>query len=189
MKPIWAICWTSILVSSILTLAPVARADMVSVTLTQTSETAVAGSTIAFDATITNLDATEAFLNGDSSATSSTFLSVDDGPFLANFPLLLDPGEASGPFELFDLTVDSTTPPGAYDFNSFSILGGGDGGASDTIGTADFDVVVTQINPVPEPATFVMLISGFVLLGARYAFTYRGSSGRSSAFVRPEANT
>lgn len=149
-----------------LVLACGARADSVDVSLTQTSQTATPGSTITFDATITNLSSTDTvYLNGDSSVTSSTLLTIDDTPFLFNFPLSLDPSEASGPFGLFNVFIDPSTPDGTYDFNSFSILGGLDGNTFDSIGTADFSVTVGSPVATSEPGTLVLLLAGLLAIG------------------------
>jgi len=161
----------------VLFFASAARADSVDVELTQTSQTAAPGSTITFDATITNLSSTDTvFLNGDGSITSSPLLTVDDTPFLTNFPLSLDPSETSGPFALFNVIIDPTIAPGTYDFNSFSILGGADGSASDTIGTAEFSVTVATASPVPEPGILGLLVVGLLGLGALGSLRQRFSS-------------
>jgi hypothetical protein len=157
----------------VLFLATAAHADSVDVTLTQTSQTTAAGSTITFDATITNLSSTDKiFLNGDSSVTSSLLLTIDDTPFLTNFPLSLDPSEVSGPFTLFSVFIDPSTPAGTYDFNSFSILGGEDDSASDTIGTADFSLTVGSIIATPEPGTMTLLISGLLAIAVFTRFRW-----------------
>jgi hypothetical protein len=148
---------------TILILASGARGDSVGITPTQVSQTATAGSTVTFDATLTNLSSTDTiFLNGDSSTTSSLFLSVNDTPFLTNFPLLLNPSGSSGPFALFKVLIDPTALPGTYDFNSFSILGGLDSSASNTLGTAQFSVTVMRPTTVPEPSALVLLFSGLL---------------------------
>jgi hypothetical protein len=141
-----------------------ARADSIDVSLTQTSQTALAGSTVTFDATLTNLSSTDRiFLNGDSSSTSSLFLTVDDLPFLVNFPFFLNPGESSGPFELFNVAIDAAAATGTYDFNTFSILGGFDGGSFDTLGTTSFSLTVAEPTAaVPEPATAYLLLTGLL---------------------------
>ena len=141
-----------------------AHGDSVGLTLVQTSQTATAGSTLTFDATITNLSTTDTiFLNGDGSTTSSPLLTVDDTPFLTNFPLSLAPSEVSGPFALFNITIDPTTSIGTYDFNSFSILGGLDDSSSDTIGTVDFSVVIGDVTVTPELGTLTLLLPGLVM--------------------------
>jgi hypothetical protein len=150
----------------VLFLVPAARADSVDVTLTQTSQTAPAGSTVTFDATITNLSSTDTiYLNGDSFGTSSLLLTVDDSPYLMNFPVSLAPDEVSGPFALFNVLIDPSTPSATYDSNSFSILGGSDDTASDTIGTADFSVTVSSATAAPEPDTALLLVSGLLIIG------------------------
>ena len=151
--------------AAVLTLAwaTTLRADSIDITLTETSQTATAGTTITFDATITNLSSTDTiFLNGDSSTTSSPFLTVDDAPFLTNFPLSLDPNQASGPFALFNVLIDPNTPAGTYDLNLFSILGGLDGNASDTIGAADFSVTVVGPVLTPEPGSLALVFAGLL---------------------------
>jgi hypothetical protein len=146
---------------AILILASVAHADSVGITLIQISQTGAAGSTVTFDATLTNLTGNTVFLNGDSSATSSLFLTVDDTPFLTNAPLWLAPSASSGPFALFNVLIDPNMPVGTYDFNSFSILGGVDGNAFDTLGTANFSVVTAT----PEPGTLVLILCGLLTIG------------------------
>jgi hypothetical protein len=153
----------AVAVLAILVLASMARADSVGITLMQTSQTATAGSTVTFDATLTNLSSTDMiFLNGDSSTTSSLLLTVDDTPFLTNFPLSLAPNQSSGPFALFNVLIDPTALPGTYDFNSFSILGGLDGSTFKTLGTAQFSVTATTPTAVPEPSALVLLFSGLL---------------------------
>jgi hypothetical protein len=146
-----------------------AHADSISIALTQASQTATAGSTVMFDATLTNLSSiSTVYLNGDSSVTSSLLLSVSDTPFLNNAPLFLNPDEVSGPFALFSVTIDPTTVFGVYDFNSFSILGGSDGSSSDTLGTADFSITV-----VPEPNSGMLGLTGLLAVVAMMSLKLR----------------
>lgn len=151
---------------ALLSLCPIARADLIDIALTQTSETAIPGATVTFEATLTNLSTTDTvFLNGDSTAAASGFLTIIDLPFLLNAPFFLDPSASSGPFALFDVIVDAAAPPGSYDFNFFQILGGLDGNASDTLGSAVFSVIVSAPSLVPEPASFWLLVAGLVGIG------------------------
>jgi hypothetical protein len=167
----------------VLFLSSAARADSVDVTLTQDSQTAAAGSTVTFDATVTNLSPTDTiYLNGDSSTTSSLLLTIDDTPYSTNFPLSLDPNEVSGPFALFNIFIDPTTPDGSYDINSFSILGGLNGNTFDTIGIADFSVTVASPVPTPEPRPFDLLLAG--LLALSFIRQNRESSGECPADLR-----
>lgn len=155
-------------------LAVCAQADSLTVTLTQVSQSTTPGSTVTFDATVTNTSSTDTtFLNGDSWITSSPLLTIDDTPFLANFPLSLPPGESSGPLALFDVIIDPSAIPQTYDFNSFSILGGSDENSFDAIGTTNFSVSVANVTATPECPSFVMFVLGLLLIGCARTGSHR----------------
>jgi hypothetical protein len=143
------------------TLLPSTRvfADSIGLNLTAPVQTGMAGSTVAFSATV-SAPATNGgtvFLNGDSFDVT-TPLVFDDSGFLFNFPLSLDPGGSfSG--ELFSFALPSDLPAGQY-VGSFEILGGADGGVLDTLSTVDFQVNVTGAPTVPEPETLFLLAAG-----------------------------
>jgi len=159
----------AVLISVLLSSA--AKADTIDITLTASSLSGQAGDAITFYATLTNTSATDTiFLNGDSSGTSSTFLTVDDTPFLTNAPFFLDPGDVSGPYALFNVLIDPTTPDGTYDLNSFSILGGLDGSSFDVVGTAEFSVTVGPAVAAPEPDMLPMLLVGLLSIGLLMRF-------------------
>jgi hypothetical protein len=163
----YGIIYLAVAVLGLLCFTPTVHADSVSIALTQASQSSTPGSTVTFDATLVNLSSTDTiFLNGDSSATSSLLLTVDDTPFLTNFPLSLGPGASSGPFAFFSVLIDPSTPAGIYDFNQFSLLGGLDGSAFDTLGTAGFSVTVTPAVAVPEPGEISLLfVTSLILVG------------------------
>lgn len=144
-----------------------AHADTIQINLTQSKVSAAPGSVVTFDASLTNLSSTDTmFLNADSWSTTSPFLSVDDTPFFANAPLTLGPNASTGTFALFSVLIDPNTPLGTYDFNSFSILGGIDGSASDVLGSATFSVAVTSAH-VPEPGALLLLLCSGVLVAVK----------------------
>jgi hypothetical protein len=131
-----------------------AHADSISITLTEIIKTGAAGATVTFDGTLTNLTGSTIFLNGDGAITASSFLTVNDNPFLNNAPLSLAAGASSGPIALFQVLIAPGTPLGTYSPNSFFILGGANGGAFGQIGSAKFTV---NVSPVPEPGTILLL--------------------------------
>ena len=159
-------------VAALLSLSPVIQADSLDVQLVQSDLTGAPGTTVEFFATITNPSTTDTiYLNGDSSSTSTPLLTVDDAPFFSNAPLFLIPGASSGPFELFDVIIDPSTPANTYTGNVFSILGGADGGAGtafDDLADASFAVTVQT----PEPTTFWLVLAISITLGiARWRVT------------------
>jgi hypothetical protein len=83
---------------------------------------------------------------------------------------------------LFDVIIDTAAPPGSYDFNFFQILGGLDGNASDTLGSAVFSVIVSAPSLVPEPASFWLLVAGLVGIGFSRR---RGLISRKAGTVAP----
>ena len=145
-----------------------ARADSIGITLSQSTLSATAGSTLTFAATLTNISTSTVFLNGDSSTTVNPGLVVSDNPFLNNAPLSLAAGASSGPFDIFTVTIAAGTAPGIYSLNSFTILGGPDGITLNPVGSTNFTVDV--LSPVPEPGTLVLVGSGLVVLALKHRF-------------------
>jgi hypothetical protein len=145
-----------------------ASADTINVVLTSPVQNAQPGSPVTFEATVSaaSTNTGTIYLNGDSYTLSGLF-TVDDTDFLLNFPFSLDPG-ASATADLFTVTLLPGVPYGSYN-GFFSILGGSDPFALDTIGTATFDVQVT-----PEPQTVALLGTGLlglaIILMRRRAF-------------------
>jgi hypothetical protein len=154
-----------------------AGAQSLDATLSDSTVTVTQGATVVnFYATITDPSATATvYLNGDSSTTSTSLLTVDDTPFFNNAPLLLAPGQSSGLIELLAVDLPANTPQGLYSGNVFSILGGADGNAVDDVADVNFSVDVTASTmaaPEMEPASAIgsltLLAGGIaVLCGGR----------------------
>ena len=96
------------------------------------------------------------FLNGDSFNVTAP-VTLDDSDFLVKFPLSLAPG-TSFTGDLFVLTMPPNPPPGTY-LGTFTLLGGVDGNANDTLGTVNFSLTT----PIPEPSSIVLLIAGLAM--------------------------
>jgi hypothetical protein len=151
-------------------LSPAVRADTIQANLVDASLEGAPGDTLAFLATLANPSDTDTiYLNGAGSTAASPFLSVDTSPFDVNAPLSLTPGEVSGPFELFDVTIDPSAPAGPYIGSFVSIQGGADAGqgtAFDDLADISFDVDVAGASPVPEPGTAVPISLGLFAIFA-----------------------
>jgi hypothetical protein len=151
---------------SILMLATVgtvtAKADSVTITLDQPSQSAGPGQTIDFSGTITNTSGTTIFLNADDFNFVASGFSIND-EFFNTVPISLAPsgqaGDSSGDIELFEVTLN-TPFTGSYlpASGSYTLFGGTDGGAQDNLGTTGFSV-----SPVPEPSSIYLLLSGSLL--------------------------
>ena len=131
-----------------------AKADEVTITFDQPTQTGTPGQTLQFFGTITNDTNQTIYLNSDSLDADSGVTTTDD---FYNTPISLapsgDPGDSSGDIELFDVTLNQ--------FGSFSgdytLIGGADGGAGtaqDNLGSASFAVTAT-----PEPASILLVLS------------------------------
>jgi hypothetical protein len=132
-----------------------AYADTITFTLTNpVGFVPVTGGSLTYDATVSAPASNGAavFLNGDSFDVTAP-VTLDDSDFFANFPLSLAPGN-SFTGDLFVLTVPPGTPFGTF-LGTFTLLGGADGNASDTLGTVNFSLVTT-----PEPSSIMLLLTG-----------------------------
>ncbi|MBS1822525.1 MAG: PEP-CTERM sorting domain-containing protein [Acidobacteria bacterium] len=150
----------SVFVLAALVLVPLASADTISLTLTNPVQTASPGSTVSFDATVTAIydKLGPAYLNGDSSGITGS-LTVNDTPFLVNFPLVMSAGDSVTNL-LFTVALPSGLAPGMYT-GYFSILGGLNSSALGTLDTAEFTI---NASTVPEPATWALIGTGMAAL-------------------------
>jgi hypothetical protein len=123
------------------------------------------GGTIEFDGTLTNTGDTDLYLNGDIFNLQSLDLTVDDSPFIFEGPTFLAAGDSfSGAF--INVTADNEILPGEY-LGWYTIQGGADTNTYDDLATEDFYIYVAfDTNPsstTPEPTTFLLMISGFLI--------------------------
>jgi hypothetical protein len=141
------------------TALPVTAQDL-GIILSQSTLTGAAGTTLTFDASLTNLSTSTVFLNGDSFTTVSPSLTVSDNPFLTNAPLSLSVSATSGPFVIFTVTIAPGTAPGVYSLNDFTILGGLTGTDFNVLGSTNFTIDV--VSAVPESGTLLLVGSGLL---------------------------
>jgi len=144
----------------------------IQVDLLQPSQTGSPGDTLEFDGTITNLSSTDTvFFNAASSNSVSSDLTIDVTPYLLNAPLSLGPGEMSPLFDIFDIKIDLAALPGSFPGNTFTVLGGADPNALDTLEDVEADVNVIA-SSVPEPSSTSLLLVGIGLIAGRVARRY-----------------
>ncbi len=132
-----------------------AHADSITFTLTNPTGYVVhTGGSLTFDATVSAPTSNSApvFLNGDSFNVTAP-VTLDDSDFFNDFPLSLAPG-ASFTGDLFVLTVPPNSPFGTF-LGTFTLEGGANGSASNTLGTDSFALITT-----PEPSSIVLLLTG-----------------------------
>ena len=143
--------------------AAAANADQIMVNLDSTTLSGGPGVELMFTGTLTNTTADTLFINSDSFTFQITG-ALDDSPFLTNAPISIDAGLTSGDFEMFDINIPVSEPPGTY-IGTFTVLGGSDGSVLSNLGSASFSVNVAT----PEPASYLLLGASLAfLLGRRH---------------------
>ncbi|MBS1799904.1 MAG: PEP-CTERM sorting domain-containing protein [Acidobacteria bacterium] len=150
----------SMLVLAAFVFVPLASADTINLALTNPVQTASAGSTVSFDATVTAVydKLGPVYLNGASFGVTGS-LTVNDAPFLTNFPLMLSAGNSVTNL-LFTVSLPAGLAPGTYT-GFFSILGGLNASAVGTLDSAEFTI---NTSTVPEPATWALIGTGMTAL-------------------------
>ncbi|MGA8313937.1 MAG: hypothetical protein WB755_28190 [Terriglobales bacterium] len=135
---------TAIIALALLLCAPVAKASEVSITFTQDGEV-MAGGSVDFSITITNITSSTIFLTGSRGSATSP-LSIDTtnfGLYLQdNFPVSLGPGQSLKNIGAFTIAVVPSALPGLYG-GSFGVLGGTNESAGDLLGSANFQTDVS----------------------------------------------
>lgn len=153
----------AISVLAVLVILPAAvKADPITFTLDDNHSVA-AGSSVTFFGSLSNGGAPTTFLNGISFSFASGApgaITFNDAAFFA-LPASLTAGSSTGLAAFFDAVVSALVPPGVY-VGTVSVLGGDNADAQDILGTQEFSLTVTPggQNPIPEPATMLLLGSG-----------------------------
>ena len=150
-----------------------AKADEITVSITPSTQTVVAGDTTPLDfyATITDTDPLGSnplyvygyevtTASGPSAALSNSW---DDSGFYANF-WEIDPQQSITNQLIFAVTVSDPTTPAGLDIFGIQFTGDPQGDLLDPTNAAFFSINVTS--PVPEPSSLLLMVSGLAGLAA-----------------------
>ena len=132
-------------------------ASSVTITINNTPFSGLPGSTLTFNATMTNTAGVLENLSGDRFNLQAPFTlaNINDSSFFITWPLSLAAGKTFGPQALFDITIPNGTAPGAF-AGTFNLTGGPGPNDQNNLGLAVFQVNVVT----PEPASGVLLLIG-----------------------------
>lgn len=161
--------------AGLLLFLPAIEADTLYISLDSFSLSGAPGTSVTFTGTVQNSSGEEVFLNGAGGSLSYSELTLDLTPFFTFTPLSIPDGQSyDGP--LFAVAISNVALPGDYP-GTFTIQGGPDSSAFDTVGTADFEVTVS-----PEPSSGSLLGMILLILGAirflRARLSFADSPGR-----------
>jgi hypothetical protein len=144
------------------------RADTIAISIDNSPQSGPAGSTVTFDATMTNPTGGLLNLNGDNFSLTAPFTTADvnDSAFFIDWPSDLAAGASFGSTALFSITIPNGAAPGIYD-GTFQLLGGPGLDDQNLLGSASFEIDVSKpFTAIPEPGTFSLMLLGLMGLSA-----------------------
>lgn len=166
------------LLAAIATLTTAAHADTIDFLITNTPQMGTGGSTLTFNATMAAPPKSDPiFLNAlEFNLTAGLDPNlIDATDFFVNFPLFLNGGD-SVTNALFAITLPAGIAPGKY-ISQIFVLGGANSDDQTQLAGSTFEIdVPSPTSPVPEPGTWVLLVTG---AGSLARVVYR--RGRSMA--------
>jgi len=148
---------------AILGMGAATAAPIANLTITNSPQSGIPGSTLTYQGSITSLVGFDVPLDSLTFNISAPFsiTDFDSTPFLTLWPLTLTAGSSFGPQDLFTVTIGPAVAPGVYTAN-VAILG-----ASTLLADAAFQIDVTADSPIPEPGTLglvaLAIVAGIIL--------------------------
>lgn len=149
-------------------LAAMSHAATVNVNLDSAPLSGAPGTALTFTGTLMNTTSSTVFLNAAGiNLAGFSPLNEDTGPFFTNAPLFLAGGASTPTIGLFAINIPNPFAAGQYQ-GTFTVLGGADGNAQNTLGSSNFTVQVTNGPTVPEPGSEVLFTLGIAGLVGRW---------------------